>query len=91
MNVLNHDTFDALEKALDTLEKDGKGLLIATEAEHFSAGADLAWMLATAQAAEWQKLDQMIARFQQLNLRLKSFHKPVVGAVNGYCLGGGAE
>ena len=91
MNVLNHDAFDALEKALDFLDKDGKGLLIATEAEHFSAGADLAWMLNTAQAAEWRKLDQMIARFQQLNLRLKSFHKPIVGVVNGYCLGGGAE
>ncbi len=85
---------DALAMAGAALSETGRGfmaLVIANQGEHFSAGADLATLLAAAQEGRWQDLDEAIRRFQQANMALKYAPVPVVAAPFGMTLGGGCE
>lgn len=90
LNALNWKTLEELEGALARLRGDASvGALILTGAgeKAFVAGADIKEMLdLTAVEA------QGMARRGQLIFRgIETFPKPVVAAVNGFCLGGGCE
>lgn len=80
-------TFDALEK----VRTDFDGLVIGNRGRYFSAGANLALILQAVAEEEWEELDFMVRRFQQANMALKYFEKPVVAAPFNRTLGGGAE
>ncbi|HUG43993.1 MAG TPA: enoyl-CoA hydratase-related protein [Acidobacteriota bacterium] len=90
MNALNQRTLEELDALLQKLEgDDGVGILILTGAggKAFVAGADI---------REFSRLDALSARGlalrgQRLFTRLEEFSRPVVAAVNGFCLGGGCE
>ncbi len=91
MNALDDDIFNITIEALDRVEKDFDGLVIGSEADNFSAGANLFMVVVGAQQGMWDTLDEAIRKLQGLNMRMRYCPKPVVVAPAGLALGGGAE
>jgi len=91
MNALDDDIFEMLREGLDRVENDFDGLVVANEAENFSAGANLFFVVVAAQQGMWDALDAAARKLQNLNMRMRYFPKPVVLAPAGLALGGGAE
>lgn len=91
MNALDDDIFGMIETALDRVENEFDGLVIGTDGENFSAGANLFMVVMGAQNGLWDQLDAAIRKMQSLNMRMRYFPRPVVAAPAGLALGGGAE
>ena len=91
MNALDDDIFAIVTEAFDRLEKDFDGLVVSTQADNFSAGANLFMVVAAAQQGMWDNLDQAIRKLQGLNMRMRYSSKPIVVAPTGLTLGGGCE
>ena len=91
MNALDDDIFAIVNEAFDRLEKDFDGLVISTQADNFSAGANLFMVVVAAQQGMWDNLDQEIRKLQGLNMRMRHSPKPIVVAPLGLALGGGCE
>lgn len=87
LNALNGPTMDALCEALEELDRDeGVRAIVVTGSERaFAAGADIGEM------AEASAIDMLLTnRIAQWD-RIRRITKPVIAAVNGWCLGGGCE
>ncbi len=91
MNTIDQDIIEMIYIALEEVRKNFLGLVIGNEGEHFSAGANVLLILGAAQARQWDELDRVVKRFQDANMAIKYFEKPVVVAPFGMTLGGGAE
>jgi 3-hydroxyacyl-CoA dehydrogenase len=91
MNILDEDTFSMIDLGFERVEKEFEGLILSTEAENFSAGANLFMIVMLAQNQDWDNLDLAIRKLQDTNMRMRYFHKPVVAAPAGLSLGGGLE
>jgi 3-hydroxyacyl-CoA dehydrogenase len=91
MNALDDDIFNITLEALDRLDTDFDGLVIGSEADNFSAGANLFMVVVAAQQGMWDTLDEAIKKLQALNMRMRYSPKPVVIAPAGLALGGGCE
>ncbi|MDH3944079.1 MAG: 3-hydroxyacyl-CoA dehydrogenase/enoyl-CoA hydratase family protein, partial [Anaerolineae bacterium] len=91
MNAIDGDIGLMINEGLDRVAKDFEGLVIGNDADNFSAGANLFFVVMAAQNEEWDQLDQGIADLQNLLQRVRYFPKPVVVAPAGLALGGGAE
>ncbi len=90
LNALNETTMEELESAFrNRLKEDDVGAIILTGAgeKAFVAGADI---------KELAQLNPLDARLKALRGHelwevIEGFPKPVIAAINGYCLGGGCE
>jgi enoyl-CoA hydratase len=89
LNALNSLTFDELSHALDQFNQDEsvRSVIITGQGKAFVAGADI---------AELRDMDAFQSRrFSQKGQRvfdqIEALGKPVIAAVNGFCLGGGCE
>jgi 3-hydroxyacyl-CoA dehydrogenase len=91
MNAMGDDIITMVVKSADIVSTDFEGLVIANHSDNFSAGANLALVLFTAQEEEWDELEWMIKTFQDSFMKLKYLDKPVVAAPAGMALGGGCE
>ncbi len=91
MNALDEESFAMVEAALDLAAAEFDGVVIGNEAENFCAGANIALILMGARMSQWDTLTQVVKRFQNLNMRMRYFPKPVVVAPAGMTLGGGCE
>ncbi len=91
MNALDDDIFEIVNEALNRAETEFDGLVIGSEAENFSAGANLFMVVVAAQQGMWDTLDAAVRKLQGLNMRMRYFPKPVVVAPAGLALGGGCE
>lgn len=91
MNALDMDIFSIIKEGLDRTETDYEGLVISTDGENFSAGANLFMVVMAAQSGEWKQLDDLVKQMQDILMRVRYFPKPVVVAPAGLALGGGAE
>ncbi|MFQ6117182.1 MAG: 3-hydroxyacyl-CoA dehydrogenase, partial [Candidatus Bipolaricaulia bacterium] len=80
MNTIDADVIGMLYDALDEVRKGFDGLVIGNEGPHFSAGANVMLILGAAQARDWDELDRIGKRFQDANMAIKYFEKPVVAA-----------
>ena len=90
MNCIDDETVKQLRRAIDVL--DGyQALAIANQGDNFCAAANLAAVLAAAEAGKWDELDAALRRFQQVNMAIKYAPKPVVAAPFGTSVGGGCE
>ncbi len=90
LNALNKQMLGELQRALDGLAKDaGLRCLILTGAgeKAFVAGADIAEM-ASMSASEAEAFARL---GHEVFMAVERFPTPVLGAVNGYALGGGCE
>lgn len=91
MNTIDDDILSLMDTAMDRAEDEFAGLVIGGEAEAFCAGANLAMILMGAKSGQWDMLDQVVRKFQGINMRMRYFPKPVVIAPAGLALGGGCE
>ncbi|MDD2696250.1 MAG: enoyl-CoA hydratase/isomerase family protein, partial [Anaerolineales bacterium] len=91
MNALDADIFDMLNTAMDLVEGDFEGMVMGSDFEHFSAGANLFMVVMAAQSGMWDQLAETVKKMQDMNMRMRYFPKPVVAAPAGLALGGGVE
>jgi enoyl-CoA hydratase len=87
LNALNGPTMDALCQALDELDADDsvRAIVVTGNERAFAAGADIGEM------ADATPIDMLRSnRIGQWD-RVRKIGKPVIAAVNGWCLGGGCE
>ena len=87
LNALNGAVMDQLCDALETLDRDDETrVIVVTGSERaFAAGADIGEM------ADASPIDMLRSnRIGQWD-RVRRISKPVIAAVNGWCLGGGCE
>jgi 3-hydroxyacyl-CoA dehydrogenase len=91
MNALDDDIFAITNEALERVEKDFEGLVVGSEADNFSAGANLFMVVVAAQQGMWDTLDEAVRKLQGMNMRMRYFPKPIVVAPAGLALGGGCE
>jgi 3-hydroxyacyl-CoA dehydrogenase len=91
MNALDDDIFEIVNEALNRAETDFDGLVVGSEADNFSAGANLFMVVVGAQQGMWETLDGAIRKLQGLNMRMRYSPKPIVVAPAGLALGGGCE
>ena len=91
LNALNKETLEELNKAFSFLEKDDKTrviILTGSGSKAFVAGADIS-EFADFNAEEGSNLAK---RGQELVFNfIENLSKPVIGAINGFALGGGLE
>ncbi len=90
LNALNGETLAEMEQTLREARDDaGVGAVILTGAgeKAFVAGADIKEMLGLSPL----EARSLARRGQALFRMVETFPKPVVAAVNGFCLGGGCE
>jgi len=87
LNALNGAVMDQLCGALEALDADEaiRVMVVTGDERAFAAGADIGEM-ATASAIEMLRANR-IAQWD----RVRRIGKPVIAAVNGWCLGGGCE
>ncbi|MEK7727430.1 MAG: enoyl-CoA hydratase-related protein [candidate division KSB1 bacterium] len=90
LNALNWQTMQELQAALMSVKEDanvGGVILTGAGAKAFAAGADIGELAqqTPVSAKEFSLNSQEILRF------IERFPKPIIAAVNGFCLGGGSE
>ncbi|MGQ2978175.1 MAG: 3-hydroxyacyl-CoA dehydrogenase/enoyl-CoA hydratase family protein [Polaromonas sp.] len=91
MHAIGPDVVEGLAMAVDLAEKSYKGLVIWSNDEMFSAGADLQAMLPAFMMAGVSAVEGAEAEMQNVMLKLRYASVPVVSAVRGLALGGGCE
>jgi len=90
LNALNAELVGALKEAFDRLAKDpavGVAILTGAGEKAFAAGADIAAMqkMSVAEAQAFADMGHAVGH------AIETAHFPVIGAVNGFALGGGCE
>ncbi|MDI1236142.1 MAG: 3-hydroxyacyl-CoA dehydrogenase NAD-binding domain-containing protein [Polaromonas sp.] len=91
MHAIGPDVVEGLAMGVDLAEKSYKGLVIWSNDEMFSAGADLQAMLPAFMMAGVSAVEGAEAEMQNVMLKLRYAAVPVVSAVRGLALGGGCE
>jgi 3-hydroxyacyl-CoA dehydrogenase len=91
MNAFDADLLGMVKKAIDTVTKSYKALVIHNDADNFSVGANLGLALFAANVALWPAIDQLVDQGQKTFKALKYAPFPSVGAPAGMALGGGCE
>lgn len=91
MHAISPDVVEGLAMGVDLAEKSYKGLVIWSNDEMFSAGADLQAMLPAFMMAGVSAVEGAEAEMQNVMLKLRYASVPVVSAVRGLALGGGCE
>jgi len=87
-NALSNDVFDAYFASLDAAENDADvgSVVLAGRPGFFSAGMDLKWM----QQIDRDELGKIGPNMARLAHRIFIFPKPVIAAVEGHAIAGGA-
>lgn len=91
VNVLGPGALEMVTRGLRELERDWSALVIGNQGRMFSAGANLALLLASAEEGEWDDIHAQIRQFQNTLMAVKCSPKPVVAAIFHQVLGGGCE
>jgi 3-hydroxyacyl-CoA dehydrogenase len=91
MNILGGDALAMLRAGVAEAAAHGIALVIGSDAEHFSAGADLRLVLFEAQEGNWPEIDAMVREFQDAMMAVRNAAVPVIAAPAGLVLGGGCE
>ena len=91
MGSIGGDVLAGIQTAIDKVEKNYKGLVIANEGANFSAGANVGMIFMLAIDQEYDELDMAIRMFQNTMMRARYSSIPVVIAAHGLTLGGACE
>ncbi|MBY0354823.1 MAG: enoyl-CoA hydratase/isomerase family protein, partial [Rickettsiales bacterium] len=90
-NTFDNDVLSLLQKSVEIVKKDFRGLVIGTDAADFSFGANLGFFMYVANLAAWPMLSGIIKQGHDAFMGLKYAPFPVVTALAGRALGGGCE
>ena len=91
MNSFDEQVLTLLGKTIALVKERFAALVLYTDAENFSAGANLGLALFAANIAAWSEIEKSISAGQQAFKALKYAPFPVVAAPAGLALGGGCE
>ena len=84
-------TDDSMAVVAAAASDHGRGIIIHNDAQHFSAGVDLAAVLALIRAQDWHGIDGFLQRFQDAVRAMRDAPVPVIAAPSGLAIGGGYE
>jgi len=91
MAALDHEVFKLILEFFELHAKDFKGLVLVGGNVNFSVGGNLQFMLDMAKQQNWQAVEEYLKLGAEAMLALKYADIPVVAALKGMALGGGAE
>jgi 3-hydroxyacyl-CoA dehydrogenase len=91
VHAIGGDVLDGILRALDEAEKNFSSLVIWQTEPPFSAGANLAQVVALIKENNYAMLEKFLEKFQLVTQRIKYSGIPTVAAVQGLALGGGCE
>jgi 3-hydroxyacyl-CoA dehydrogenase len=91
MHAFSPDVAEGLALGIDMAEKAYKGLVIWSNDEMFSVGADLQAMLPAFMMSGVAGIEEVAAELQNVMLKMRYAAVPVVSAIRGLALGGGCE
>jgi 3-hydroxyacyl-CoA dehydrogenase len=91
MNALDGETLKLLAGAIGLVGEKYRAMVIYTDADNFSAGANLGLAMFAVNIAAWGEIEKLVMGGQQVYKALKYASFPVVGAPAGTALGGGCE
>ncbi|MYA71886.1 enoyl-CoA hydratase/isomerase family protein [Candidatus Poribacteria bacterium] len=91
LNIIGDRMLEMFDAALDEVETNYAGMIIATAAKHFSVGLNLILLLERAKSQNWDAISGTLRKLQTVCTRLRTASKPVVAATVGMALGGGCE
>lgn len=72
-------------------EKGFRGVVVGTDADNFSFGANIGFFLLACNTASWWAISDMVKQGQDAFMGIKYAPFPVVSALSGMALGGGCE
>ena len=89
-NALSAALLEAIDDELAKLDRDPdvRGIVLTGNEKVFSTGGDLKEALAISDIADTRA---WLETFQRANNRIETVSKPVIAAINGYCVTGGLE
>jgi len=91
MNSIDPLILEMVVKAAEIVKENHRGLIIGNDAENFSVGANLGFILFASNIAAWKMIEGVIKQGQDSYMALKYAPFPVVSAPSGMALGGGCE
>ncbi len=91
MGTIGGEVLEGIHKAIGIAEQKYKGVVIANDAQNFSAGANVGMIFMFAIEQEYDELDMAIRQFQQAMTRARFSSIPVVVAPHALTLGGACE
>ena len=90
-NSVGEDVIRMVNDSLEEVEQNYRGMVIGNQGRHFCVGANLMLLLMEAQSDNFFGIELMVKEFQQMNMRMKYFSKPIVAAPFSMTVGGGCE
>jgi 3-hydroxyacyl-CoA dehydrogenase len=91
MGSIGGEVLEGIQRSISMAEEKYKGLVIANEAQNFSAGANVAMIFMLAIEQDFDEIDMAIRMFQNTMMRARYSSIPVVVAPHGLALGGACE
>lgn len=90
-NAQNETFFQDLHDALDRLESDhhDSPMVLTGVGEIFSAGIDFNYTFPLLARSDPEEIADWFDRYRATNLRLFTYHRPVITAINGHAIAGG--
>jgi enoyl-CoA hydratase len=91
VNAQNDAFFSDLHEALDRLERQppAAGVVLTGQGTVFSAGIDLKYSLPLFATQDLTAIREWFARYRATNVRLFTYPRPVIAAINGHAFAGG--
>jgi len=91
MGSIGGEVLEGLQKSISLSEEKYKGLVIANDAQNFSAGANVGMIFMLAIEQDYDEIDMAIRVFQNTMMRARYSTVPVVVAPHALTLGGACE
>ncbi|MFO1257323.1 MAG: 3-hydroxyacyl-CoA dehydrogenase/enoyl-CoA hydratase family protein [Gammaproteobacteria bacterium] len=91
-NTISEAVLDGIQEAIERAEVDYKGLVLWQGLdEPFSLGANLQDVLKAVAANQFEAIERVVTKFQATAIKIRASRVPIVAAIQGFTLGGGAE